>query len=120
MLIMPLAASAANRYGVIGLSNETQVTINYQFQVGDGPWQSKSIAPGGKYWFSHEYERANENRSPAFRIRFDSDIRRGRDFTIKYKLERRAAIGQGYQYGKKYAFRYDGGDRRYVDLKSID
>jgi hypothetical protein len=75
--------------------------------------------PAEKRWFSHEYKFANENHSPTFRIRSDSDLS-GQRFNITYKLERRAAVGQGYGYGKKYAFRYDGGDRRFIDLKSID
>jgi hypothetical protein len=120
LLITTQAVVAADRYGVVSLVNETQTPINYQFRVGDGSWQSRKIMPGEKYWFAHEYERANERRSPAFRVRFDSDLRNGQRFNIEYKLDRRPAIGQGYDYGKKYAFRYDGGDRRYIDLKSID
>ncbi len=119
LLVMAQAVVAADRYGVVSLVNETQAPINYQFRVGDGAWQPRRIMPGERYWFAHEYERANERRSPAFRVKFDSDLRSAR-FNIEYKLERRAAVGQGYEYGKKYAFRYDGGDRRYVDLKSID
>jgi len=113
-------AAAADRFGVIGLTNRTNITVNFRYKVGDGPWVNKRIAPGEKLWFSHRYTRINEDRSPTFYIRFDSDLRFGKDFRTEYKLQRRAAVGQSYEYGKKYAFEYERGDRNFIDLKSID
>src|SRR5437867_2246485 len=112
-------ASAVDRYGVIGLSNDTDVALNFQYREGDGAWRPGRIQAGEKLWFAHRYDRPNEHHSPLFHIRFDSDLRSGR-FDIEYTLQHRAAVGQGYDYGAKYAFRYDRGDRRFVDLKRID
>jgi hypothetical protein len=117
---MAAPAAAADRYGVIGMTNRTNITVNFQYKVGDGTWGSKKIAPGEKLWFAHEYKKINEDRSPPFYIRFDSDLRKGKNFTTEYKLERRAAVGQSYEHGKKYAFEYEKGDRNFIDLKSID
>lgn len=114
-------ALAADRYGVIGLTNHTQTTLNFTYREGgqSGTWTSMSIQPGEKRWFSHRYEHANEHRSPTFEIRFDSDLR-GSNFFIRYTLERRAAVGQSYEQGKKYAFEYEPQDRNFIDLKIID
>lgn len=121
LVASPATTQAANRYGVIGLTNHTSTTIKYKYKIGSkGNWRSRSIAPGRKQWFSHRYDFAGENRSTKFYIRFDSDLRGGRTFYIQYYLKRRAAVGQGYKYGKKYAFQYDKGDRRFADLKAID
>jgi hypothetical protein len=113
-------ALAVNRYGVICLMNETQVTIPYLYKVGSqGSWERRELEPGQTRWFSHQYDKPNENHSPSFSIRFDSDLRSAQKFNITYTLERHAALGQECAYGKKYAFRYDGGNRRYVDLKAV-
>jgi hypothetical protein len=114
-------ALAANRYGVICLMNETEVTVPYIYRIGNnGSWQEGELRPNAKRWYWHQYDRANEDRSPPFSIKFDSDARAGRRFNIEYNLKRYAAVGQGCEYGKQYVFRYDRGDRRYIDLKSIN
>jgi hypothetical protein len=121
LFILSPQALAANRYGVVCLMNETGVTINYIYKVGNnGTWQEQQLEPNGRRWFWHQYDRANEDRSPPFYIKFDSDLRAGRRFAIEYHLTRYAAIGQGCECGKRYAFRYDRGDRRYIDLKSLN
>jgi hypothetical protein len=121
LCIVSPQASAANRYGVICLMHETGVTIPYIYKVGrNGTWQAQQLEPSGRRWFSHQYGRSNEDRSPPFYMKFDSDARAGRRFNIEYHLEHYAAIGQGCEYGKQYAFRYDRGDRRYLDLKTIN
>jgi len=113
-------AAADDRYGVIGVTNRTNIAVNFRYKVGDGKWVNTRIAPGAKLWYSHEYTKINERRSPNFYVSFDSDLRRGKDFKTEFKLERRAARGQSYDYGKKYAFVYDGGDRNFITLTAID
>ena len=74
----------------------------------------------GRRWFSHHYDRPNEDRSPPLYVKFDSDVRAGRKFNIEYHLKRLAAIGQRCEYGKQYVFRYDRRGRRCIDLKTIN
>lgn len=112
------AAHAANRYGIACIYNRTSTSINYAIQVGSGAWASYSLAPGANRWFSHTYDRQNENRSPDLRVRFDSDLRQGR-FNITYKLTRRAAQGQSCAEGKAYAFEYEPNNRNFIDLKAV-
>ena len=121
LFILSPQALAANRYGVICLTNETEATIHYIYKLGsNGTWQEGQLGPSARRWFSHQYDRADEDRSPPFYLKFDSDLRGGRRFDIGYHLKRYAAAGQGCEYGKQYAFRYDRGDRRYIDLKSTN
>lgn len=106
---------AANRFAVVGIENGTHVTIRLQHKWGDGAWRSDVVRPGGRKWFWHEYDRANENRSPRFHVRFDSDLNPGEVFTINYDLKKNAAPAHEWENAHKYVFRYDG-HRKYIDL----
>lgn len=47
--LVSTVALAADRYGVIGVTNNTEGTENFSVKVGsDGKWEAKTIAPGGK------------------------------------------------------------------------
>lgn len=91
--LLAALAAADDRYGVIGLTSSTKITVNCQYKVGNGQRINKKSAPSDKLWFSHDYERANERRSPTFYTRFDSDLRRNQNFRTEFRLEHRAAWG---------------------------
>ena len=63
-----------NRYGIVTVHNKTQWTIKYSYRIGNGAWHQASVEPGRLRYYWHEYDFANENRSPSFHIRFDSDM----------------------------------------------
>jgi hypothetical protein len=110
-----ITVAAANRFAVVGVENGTHVTIRLQHKWGDGNWRTDVLRPGGRKWFWHEYSRANENHSPAFRVRFDSDLNPGEVFHINYALKKNAAPAHEWENANKYIFRYDG-NRNYIDL----
>jgi hypothetical protein len=116
---LPNAAFAANRYGVVCVHNQTSVPVHFQVKWADvGRWEGHVLRPGGRHWFSHEYDRQNENRSPELLVRFDSDLSQAR-YNLQYKLQRRAAAGKSCGEGKPYAFKYEQRNRSYIDLKSL-
>ena len=109
------SATAAERYGVVGIENTTQLTIRVQHKWGDGPWKTDVLKPGEKTWFWWTYTKPNEDKSPRFHVRFDSDLHKGKVFEIDYDLKKNAAPAPDWEYAHKYVFKYDG-DRNYIDL----
>ena len=124
-LIAPLAfagtlfsantAQAANRFAVVGIENTTQHTIKLQHKWGDGEWKTDVLKPGEKKWFWWTYSVANENKSPRFHVRFDSDMHPGKLFEIDYDLKKNAAPAHEWENAHKYIFNYDG-NKSYIDL----
>lgn len=112
-------AQAANRFAVVCLHNRTSAPINYQVKWADvDRWDTNRLAAGANTWFSHEYDRQNENRSPRLLVKFDSDLTQQR-YQLTYKLERRAAAGKSCSEGKPYAFQYEPSNRKFIDLKAL-
>jgi hypothetical protein len=107
---------AANRFAVVGVENGTHVAIRMQHKWGDGPWASDVLQPGGRKWFWHTYDRPNEDRSPTFRVQFDSDLSPGKVFNIPYELKKNAAPAHEWENARRYIFRYDGGTK-FIDLR---
>jgi len=118
-LILPATASAVNRFGVVCVKNKTAVTIPYRYQENNGEWHERSLQPGWQQAFVHRYSRPNEGRSPELDIQFDSDLRTQGQFSVKYKLPRRAAVGDSCGEGAQYQFEYDRGRREFIDLKKV-
>jgi hypothetical protein len=118
-LILPASAHALNRFGVVCVKNATDVTIVYRVQENNGEWRVRSLDPGWEQAFVHKYARPNEDRSPELDIQFDSDLRAQRQFSVKYKLPRRAAAGDSCKEGAQYRFEYDRGNRAFIDLKRL-
>lgn len=112
-------AHAVNRFGVVCIKNRTDATIVYRTQEADGAWRERSLKPGWEQSIAHRYSSANENRSPDLRIEFDSDLRSQKQFAVKYKLGRRAAVGDTCGEGAQYQFEYDRGRREFIDLKKV-
>jgi len=108
-------AEAANRFAVVGIENTTHVTIRLQHKWGDGQWKRDVLPPGGRKWFWWTYAHANDNRSPRFHVRFDSDLHPGKVFTIDYDLKKNAAPAHEWENAHQYVLRYDG-NRNYIDL----
>ena len=106
---------AATRYAVVGIQNTTHVTVRMEHRWGDGQWKLDVLPPGERKWFWWTYRHANENSSPRFHVRFDSDLHPGKRFTIDYDLKKSAAPAPSWEYAHKYLFRYDGA-RKYIDL----
>jgi hypothetical protein len=112
-------AHAANRYGIACIDNRTNQRINFSVKIGGGPWKQQNLAAGYKRWFTHTYDKVNENSSSQIRVRFDSDLR-GTNFTTVYKLTRHTAVTDKCEEGYIYAFRYEPRDRKYIDLVPVD
>lgn len=116
LAVVPTAASATNRFSVISISNETQVNIGLSWRWSGPDWKQMKLAAGASHWWSHKYDRPNENRSPDFVLKFDSDGRSGSEYPDTRVLRGNAAPEQNFDLGHKYAFRYDGPSKRYVKL----
>jgi hypothetical protein len=76
------------------------------------------VKTGVKSISSHEFSKPNENRAPHFYIRFDSDTSSKR-YIEPWKLTGRAAVEARFELGNKYALRYDGPSRRYVEIFDV-
>jgi hypothetical protein len=119
LAVVPSAASATNRYSVISISNETQVDIGLSWHWADPGWKHMQLAPGANHWWSHKYDHPNENRSPDFELKFDSDGRTGSTYSETKVLRGHAAPEQNFDLGHKYVFRYDGPSKRYIKLMDV-
>ena len=107
-------AEAADRFGVIGIENSTDVTIRLEHRWGNGPWNLDVLGPGHRKWYWHTYAFANEDKSPPFHVRFDSDLSPGR-FMERYALTLYRAPAHEWSNAHKYIFRYEAG-RRFIEL----
>ena len=116
-IFLPTAAYAVFRYGVACVKNHTDQMVFYQYKEADGTWREGSLRPGWEMTFAHKYSRPNEDRSPELHIKFDSDLNAQSRFTVPYKLPRTAAVGDSCKEGAQYAFQYEKGNRRFIDLK---
>jgi len=100
-------ATAADRYAVIAVENTlTNVTIGMTFAWGDSAWQKRSLRPGEKHQFCHEFARPNEDKNPPFHIKFDSSIAPG-VYVEGYHLFAKAAPACEFDRGHQYKFRYE-------------
>ena len=113
------AAHAANRFGVVCVTNKTTIAIHYRIKIGNGEWQQRTMSPNEARSFSHRYDKINENKSPDLEIDFDSDLRAQKKFNTKYRLPRQAAAGDSCKEGAQYEFRYDKANRNFIDLVKV-
>jgi hypothetical protein len=103
------AEARAENYGVVTISNPTSVTINYQFQWGDGGWVDYSLPPNSYRCHYHGLDAAN--RAPTPSVRFDNGVGNVK----QYRLDFYAANWVNYYSGKKYHFAWSW---PYLDLYS--
>ena len=99
-----------NRYGIVTVHNKTQWTIKYSYRIGNGAWHQASVEPGRLRYYWHEYDFANENRSPSFHIRFDSDMGPGAAWR-QFRLERNPAAWVNAEFGRHYDFKAQAGNQ---------
>jgi hypothetical protein len=100
-------ATAADRYAVIAVENTlSDATIGMSFVWGDGTWHKRSLRPGEKHQFCHQFAFPNENKNPPFHIKFDSSIAPG-VYVESYHLKARAAPDCEFDRGHQYKFRYE-------------
>jgi hypothetical protein len=99
--------STDTQYASVVLENDSDITINYSFQWGDGESADFSLDPGYyrvHYW---TYDTPNQNRSPTPQIRFDYDL--SNEIVAKsYSLTAYAAPTTEHADGYKYHFRKTG------------
>ncbi len=115
-MFSPGTAEAANRFAVTGIENKSTHTITYSYKWGNDPWHTATIKPGEQrlHWWT--YDKANENHSPDFHVRFDSEFDpKQKPFFISYKLKRSAAPAHDWEDAHKYVFKNDG-NKFFVDL----
>jgi hypothetical protein len=118
LFLTPGEALATDRCGVIGIVNNTRVPLHYSYKIGNGGWQKATIQPGDQTLYWHWYSSGNEDKSPTFLIRFDSDLT-SHNFFLEYTLTRYRASEPTWAKAKQYQFSYDGSGRM-VDLYSIN
>ena len=79
---------------------------------------NQSPAPAPSTGARTTSSKPNENKAPPFYIRFDSDTSAKR-YIEPWKLTGRAAVEQLFELGNKYALRYDGPSRRYIEIFDV-
>jgi hypothetical protein len=100
-------ATAADRYAVIAVENTlSDVTIGMTFAWGDAGWEKRSLKPGEKHQFCHEFAHPNEDKNPPFHIKFDSSVAPG-VYVEGYHLTAKAAPACEFDRGHQYKFRYE-------------
>src|SRR5690348_6343274 len=114
LFIIP-TANAADRFAVISIANETNANITVSYHWGDGQRKTHFFRPGARQWFSYKYARPDDNHSPDFFISFDADTTNQRYGEDK-KLHGYRAPEQNFGLGHKYAFRYDGPSKRFIEI----
>jgi len=111
-------AKAADRFAVISIANETNANITVSYHWGDGQRKTHFFRPGARHWFSWKYPTPDYDRSPDFFITFDADTTSQRYGEDK-RLHGNRAPEESYNLGHKYAFRYDGPSKRYIEIFNL-
>jgi len=105
------------RYGVVGLKNETNVTINFSYRIGAGPWEQASIKPGGMRWWSNPYKEPNPQQpmSPLVQIHWKPDPGNSRE--LEAALKRHVAPSPEVEHGHLYTFRSQDGQIKLLQIR---
>jgi hypothetical protein len=116
-----LRAEAADRFAVISIANETNANITVVYRWADDPNNKKKhlFRPGTQTWFSHQYSRPDEDRSPDFYLAFDADTT-GQMYQEEKRLHGFRAPDQSYELGHKYVFKYNGPSKRFIEIYDRD
>ena len=117
LFLAPGIAYAHARFAVVSIANETPVNLVLSYHWGDNDaWQATYVGAGKRLFWSHPL--SNANRAPYLFIRFDSDTSNKR-YIEPWKLIGRAAVDEKFELGNKYAFRYDGSSRRFIEIFDV-
>ena len=93
------------------LHNKTDIGINYFLKTPNGKnWKLYDVDPGGTHWHALN----NTKDLSKWDIRFDSDLRAGRDYDLEYSLTPSLSKYKACDNFKAYNFRKVGKD--FVDL----
>lgn len=117
-LCSPTKLAAADRFAVIGIANETNAIITMVYRWGTGHEQRHAFQGGARQWFSYKYTRPDEDQSPDFHIRFDADTAQAK-YEEGKRLHGFRAPEENYDLGHKYAFRYNGPSKRYIEIYDV-
>ena len=93
-----------NHYGILTIHNNSDDSINYSYKIGDGNWHQAVINPGERDYYWNKYDYPNENASPSFQIRFDSDLGPGTSWKV-YTLRACSATSIDPDLGRDYDFK---------------
>lgn len=89
------------------LHNETDIDINYSLKTPNGnKWKGYSVSEGKNRW----HWIPNTEDLSKWRIRFDSDLRNGKDYDLEYTLTPSLSDYRACEYFKAYDFRKKGED----------
>lgn len=116
MLLGTNAASAADRFAVISIANETNANVRVTYRWGNDAKKSYTFAPGNRHWFSYQYPKQSQPSSPDFFISYDADSQTGGKYIEDKRLHGFRAPDQSYDLGNKYVFKYDGPSKRFIEL----
>jgi hypothetical protein len=109
---------AADRYAVVSIANETNAVITLLYRWGNQAEQKHTFRPKDQHWFAFPYAKPDDDHSPDFFVKFDADTA-----PTKYEENKRLhgfrAPDQSYDRGHKYAFRYDGATKKYIEIYDL-
>jgi hypothetical protein len=118
LLLVPGTAFAANRFSVISITNETRANLTISWRWASDEWKQTFLGPNARHVWWYEYKQVDQNMSPDFHLRFDADTSSSK-YTEPKKLHGRAAPEANFDLGHKYAFRYDGPSKRYIEIYEL-
>jgi hypothetical protein len=114
----PTRLLAADRFAVISIANETDATITMVYRWGSDADKRHTFKPKARQWFAFQYPKPDANASPDFHIKFDADSAQTK-YEEKKKLHGFRAPDQSYDLGHKYAFRYNGPTKRFIEIYDL-
>jgi hypothetical protein len=117
-LCSPPKAEAADRFAMISIANETNANITIVYRWGNGEKKRHSFAPGARQWFSYRYPKPDADQSPDFFISFDADTTK-QNYKEDQRLHGFRTPEENYDLGHKYAFRYNGPSKKYIEIYDL-
>lgn len=91
--------SGGNQFSVVCIRKSSGQSVNFNYRWGNGSWQKKYLSNGWETWFSWP-----GTSSPRLYVKFDYDLRPGRNSQKSYKLDPYASPFEACKYGKQYKF----------------
>lgn len=111
-------AEAADRFAVISVHNETNANLNVVYRWGGGQKKTHFLGPNAKHWFAYKYPKPDDDHSPDFFISFDADTT-NQKYSEEKRLHGFRAPEENYDLGHKYAFRYNGPSKRFIEIYDL-
>lgn len=108
--------NAADRFAMVKISNTSDIVLNFDYRFGNGPWQSVTLQPGQWQGLYAGFTYPNSYVHDTITIRFDEDLRPGRDFWREFLPYVTYTPDVDYSRAFQYYFTYDGYQREFVDM----